>query len=112
MTNATIKTDRAAAQPWNGAKCKVLRKVEKGDRAWHPDMPQVVVDIDGREVYFFAKEVIEDKPKEAPKPAPAPAPQPHAIGAAPLRPQPPTPAVGGHDQPKPKPEEGHGEDQG
>lgn len=61
-----IKSDRPACAPYLDRPAKFLREVEAGDPAFSGNPPQVVVEIDGREVYFFADEVIRDD-KEKPK---------------------------------------------
>lgn len=75
---ATIKSDRDAAKAFNGQKAKFLRNVEPPDPAFEKGgEAQVVVEIDGREVYFLASEVTLDadekpaKAKSAAKPAPS-----------------------------------------
>lgn len=63
---ATIKTERPAAAPFNGMACTIVRKVEAGDVSFYNQPPQVVVLVDGRELQFFADEVIPDeKAKES-----------------------------------------------
>jgi hypothetical protein len=61
INDATIKTDRPVAAKYNGVACKVLRKVELPDVAFISKTPQVVVLIDGKELYFFTSEVIMNK---------------------------------------------------
>lgn len=70
---ATIKSDRDAAKAFNGQKAKFLRNVEPPDPAFERGgEAQVVVEIDGREVYFLASEVTldaDEKPVADPAPS-------------------------------------------
>lgn len=79
-----IKSDRPACAPYLDRPAKFLREVAEGDPAFSGNPPQVVVEIDGREVYFFADEVIRDD-KEKPKLAVVPP-------SDPLQPQPAPPS--------------------
>lgn len=97
-----IKSDRPACAPYLDRPAKFLREVEAGDPAFSGNPPQVVVEIDGREVYFFADEVIRDD-KEKPKLAAVPPVQQPSgdekpavggiVDASAQKPQPPTPAI-------------------
>ena len=74
MKDAVIKTERAAAAAYNGMACEFLREVEESDAAFTEKRPQIVVLIDGREVYFYGDEVVPVKKSMAAAPEPAPAP--------------------------------------
>lgn len=63
---ALIKSDRDAARDFNGRTAKFLRNVVRPDPAFEVGgEPQVVVEIDGKEFYFFAGEVKLDDADEA-----------------------------------------------
>jgi len=76
---ATIKTEREAAKAFNGRKAKLVRIVVPSDPSFNEKNgeKQVIVEIDGQEVQFYAAEVVLDdgetmpKPIEPPKPAAA-----------------------------------------
>ncbi len=61
---AKIKTDRAEAAAYNGRDAKFIKAVTDGP-AYNPLVDQVIVEIDGVDLYFFANEVAltEDEAK-------------------------------------------------
>lgn len=93
MEKFTIKSDRPAAALYNGQVVQIVRKVRPPDVAFKSETPQVVVLLDGRELYFYANEVVSDKPDTPPPvilapPEPKPA-EPEATPAAkPVEPAP------------------------
>lgn len=89
--STVIKSDRPAAQAYLNRPAKFLREVAEGDPAFNGNAPQVVVLIDGKEIYFFADEVIRD---DAEKPKLVAVPPAGAIGGAVVPPKPePTPSA-------------------
>lgn len=78
---AKIKTDRPGGAAYDGMACTIVREVKDGDPAYNAKTPQVVVLIDGKEVYFYANEVAPEKPATPAKP-PVPAEPKHHLDAS------------------------------